>query len=173
MDQCPPFESILEAGTVRDEVLDLSKFSTENETAKLRAGYWILDVGSSVRFTSIPKNRVSPCLTRSRCNSHGYYMCPVWLDECPCRKSLGSGVFRLAFANIWCKSFWQRNQQTRGSLGPDAKVKWQRRLLTQHVLEKAIAASGLWPSQVPRTDFWTSPTACRDVDQAFNVEVAK
>ena len=43
----------------------------------------------------------------------------------------------------------------------------------QRVLSRALAASGLWPSQVTRTDFWASPTAFKDVDHTFQGEAAK
>ena len=74
LNHCPALESILDLAKVGDEILSLEKFGTDNETAKLRAGFWILDIGSSARFTSIPKKRLCPCLTRSRCKNRGYYV---------------------------------------------------------------------------------------------------
>ena len=177
--KCPPIESILDVGKVGDEVLDLSKFGPSTATEKLRTGYWILDVASSARFTSIPKHRVSPCLTRSRCKARGYYVprlarrlsveefsqlqgIPVSICRNMVRKLLAEHANDKRFTQARCEN------EVAAAFGDGMSLN-----VLQRVLSRALAASGLWPSQVTRTDFWASPTAFKDVDHTFQGEAAK
>jgi len=160
-------------------VLDLRKFGTEAETLKLWTEFWILDVGSSAKFTSIPKKRVSPCLTRSRCQSGGYYVprlarrvsvqefsrlqgIPLCICQSMMQKLMAEHANDKRFTQTRCE------KEVAAAFGDGMSIN-----VLQRVMARALAASGLWPSEVPKTDFWASPTACRDVDQTFLGEVAK
>ena len=177
--QRPRLESILDLQKKGDEVLDLRKFGTEAETLKLWTEFWILDVGSSAKFTSIPKKRVSPCLTRSRCQSGGYYVprlarrvsvqefsrlqgIPLCICQSMMQKLMAEHANDKRFTQTRCE------KEVAAAFGDGMSIN-----VLQRVMARALAASGLWPSEVPKTDFWASPTACRDVDQTFLGEVAK
>jgi hypothetical protein len=160
--KCLIIESILDVGKVGDEVLDLGKFGPSTATEKLRTGYWILDVASSARFTSIPKRPVSPCLTRSRCKAGGYYVprlarrlsveefsqlqgIPVSICRNMVRKLLAEHANDKRFTQARCEN------EVAAAFGDGMSLN-----VLQRVLSRALAASGLWPSQVTRTDFWAS-----------------
>lgn len=176
---CPPLESILDLRSIGNENLSLEKFGTDSETAKLKTGFWILDVGSSERFTSIPKKRVSPCLTRGRCKSRGYYVprlarrvsvteisqlqgIPVTICQRMVNKLLTEHANDARFPRTRCEN------EVAAAFGDGMSIN-----VLQRVLGRALVASGLWPSAVPQNDFWASLTAHRDLEQAFEAEAAK
>ena len=179
LQRCPPLESVLDLDKVGDECMDLSKFGTRQETSKLWTEYWILDVGLSARFTSIPKKRISPCLTRSRCKGNGYYVprlarrlsvqemarlqgVPVCLCHSMVQKLLQQNAGNKRFTLARCEA------EVAAAFGDGMSVN-----VLQRVLAKASVASGLWPSQIEKTDFWASPAAVQDVEEAFRSAMAR
>ena len=176
---CPALESILDLTKVGDEILSLEKFGTDNETAKLRAGFWILDIASSARFTSIPKKRLCPCLTRSRCKNRGYYV--PRLSRRVSVKELAhlQGVPETIYQHMRKKLLTEHasdkkwtetrcDNEVAAAFGDGMSIN-----VLQRVLGRALVASGLWPSEVSKADFWASSTAFRDLDQTFRAESSK
>lgn len=81
LNHCPALESILDLAKVGDEILSLEKFGTDNETAKLRAGFWILDIARLPDSQAFPRN---DCVLASLVAGAKIVatMCPACLGGC-------------------------------------------------------------------------------------------
>ena len=160
--RCPELETVLDLKHVGTEVLDLSKFGPDgqNRSSKLWNEFRILDVGSSQKFSSIPRQRVCPCLTRTRCKSKGYYVPRLrrmlTVEECSLLQGVPQQVCRHLVQSLVDdpnkkrkRSPTQAENDVAGALGDGMSIN-----VLMRVLRAALLASGLRSRLGETADFW-------------------
>eukprot|EP00435_Cladocopium_sp_Y103_P064542 s501_g26.t1 len=143
---CPPLETCLNVNRTGEQRMDLQKFGSTSETSKVWEDYWVLDVGCSAKFSSIPNARASqkPGVPRPVCKA----MLQTLNQEHAHMKRLDKARCETVVAS---------------ALGDSMSVN-----VLMRVLQRAIVASGLWPSMVPmEEDFWKSRSAAADLNTLY------
>jgi len=166
--QKPPLRSFLQTQTVGDVVLDLTKFEARLSfpVERLWQDHWVLDIGSSERFSSVPcpkKNgKVAPCLTKSRGAQGGYYVPKLRRYLCS-EEVCGLQGWPIEMTKKMIQTLEEkrpgydakkRDHIVAGAAGDGMSVN-----VVMRVLANALQAAGMWPTKVRYEDVWKTVAA--------------
>ena len=164
----PCLQSFLHTDIVGNLQLSLEKFNAKLTfpAARLWSEYWVLDVGCSEKFTSVPSEKengkVAPCLTKKRCNQGHYYIPKLkrymTMDEMCSFQAWPKALCYKMLAAIESKRPRYDKKKCEGVVAGAAGDGMSVNLLMR-VLGRAIKAAKLWPKKVVYQDVWLSTGA--------------